>query len=87
MRPTSVSVTVQLLFFLMFLSVTTASTTDVPLPLSDRVAIQKLLEQFRKGWVSGNADAVRNTFASDAVLMPHHGVPPVVGTAAIKEFW
>jgi len=54
---------------------------------SDRAAIESVLEHFRAGWLSGDADAVRSTFASDAVLMPHHGLAPVVGMAAINEFW
>ena len=26
-------------------------------------------------------------FAADAVLLPHHGDPPVVGVRAIRDFW
>jgi uncharacterized protein (TIGR02246 family) len=71
----------------MFLVVGTAGAKDSSFPPGDQKEIQAVLEQFRQGWLSGSADAVRNTFTADAVLMPHHGVPPVVGMAAITEFW
>jgi uncharacterized protein (TIGR02246 family) len=65
----------------------TVAATEPPLPESDRAAIEAVLEHFRSGWLAGNADAVRSTFTSDAVLMPHHGLAPVVGMAAMNEFW
>ena len=57
------------------------------LPPSDVAAIRAVLERYRMGWLAGNPDTVRNCFTQDAVLLPHHGVLPVVGTAAINEFW
>jgi uncharacterized protein (TIGR02246 family) len=66
---------------------TSAHATDGAFAAKDQTAIQALLEQFRNGWLTGNSDAVRSTFTRDAVLMPHHGVPPVVGMPAINEFW
>lgn len=57
------------------------------LPASDSSSIRAVLEQYRGGWLNNNADAVRSTFTKDAVLMPHHGLAPVVGMAAINEFW
>jgi uncharacterized protein (TIGR02246 family) len=86
MRRLSRSVPIAFLAVLLTLSAIPA-TKEMKLPVSDRTAIQGLLERFRNGWLSGKADVVRSTFASDAVLMPHHGVPPVVGMAAINEFW
>jgi uncharacterized protein (TIGR02246 family) len=76
-----------LLVLITFMSLAPAHATDGTLAAKDQTAIQALLEQFRNGWLSGNADAVRSVFAKDAVLMPHHGVPPVVGIRAINEFW
>jgi uncharacterized protein (TIGR02246 family) len=63
--------------------------TDQGLPLSprDEARLHAVLEKYRTGWLSGNADKVRSSFTEDAVLMPHHGLPPVVGMAAINEFW
>ena len=54
---------------------------------SDAAAIRAVLERYRTGWLAGNPDTVRNCFTQDAVLLPHHGVLPVVGMAAINEFW
>jgi len=63
--------------------------TDKGLPLSpsDETALKAVLEKYRTGWLSGDTDAVRSSFTDDAVLMPHHGNPPVVGKVAINEFW
>jgi len=71
----------------MSLFVPTATGTDVSFSRDDQIAVQAVFEHFRNGWLSGSADAVLSTFAIDAVLMPHHGVPPVVGISAINEFW
>jgi len=76
--------------FLILISLCIPSPTcarDVSIAKKDEIAIQALLEQFRNGWLSGNAGVVRGTFTQDAVLMPHHGVRPVVGMQAINEFW
>jgi uncharacterized protein (TIGR02246 family) len=54
---------------------------------SDMIAIRAVFERYRTGWLAGDADAVRSCFTQDAVLMPHHGIPPIVGMAAINEFW
>jgi len=53
----------------------------------DASAIRTVLDRYRIGWLANDADAVRSTFTKDAVLIPHHGVAPVVGMAAIHEFW
>ena len=54
---------------------------------SDVAAIRALLERYRMGWLASNPDTVRRCFTQDAVRLPHHGVSPVVGMAAINEFW
>ena len=68
-------------------AVSMAHAQNPPLPTDDQAAIRKLLDQYRAAWLSGDAAGVRSVFTEDAVLMPHHGVTPVVGMAAIKEFW
>jgi len=67
----------------------TSGGTDqrTPISSSDVSAIRALLERYRTGWLANNADAVRGCFTVDAVLLPHHGLQPVVGMAAINEFW
>jgi uncharacterized protein (TIGR02246 family) len=44
-------------------------------------------EAYRVAWLAGDSAAVIRLFAPDAVLLPHHGDPPVVGLAAIRDFW
>jgi uncharacterized protein (TIGR02246 family) len=44
-------------------------------------------DAYRSGWLAGDSAAILRLFSSDAVLLPHHGDPPVVGLAAIREFW
>jgi uncharacterized protein (TIGR02246 family) len=41
----------------------------------------------RAGWLAGDSAAVLRLFAPGAVLLPHHGDPPVVGLDAIRRFW
>lgn len=57
------------------------------LPASDMSSIRAVLARYRSGWLANDANVVRGTFTKDAVLMPHHGLAPVVGMAAINEFW
>ena len=57
------------------------------LSAGDAIAIRAVLERYRASWLSGDNDSVRSSFTHDAVLLPHHGVPPVVGITAINEFW
>lgn len=44
-------------------------------------------EAYRVAWLAGDSAAVLRLFAPDAVLLPHHGDPPVVGLPAIRDFW
>jgi uncharacterized protein (TIGR02246 family) len=89
MTPSFFSRLLALATFLLSLIVVATAGTDNSATLSaaDRVAIRAVLERYRTGWLADSANTVRSTFAQDAVLMPHHGVPPVVGMEAINEFW
>ncbi|MGH9704655.1 MAG: YybH family protein [Candidatus Acidiferrales bacterium] len=53
----------------------------------DAAAIRAVLERYRTAWLSNDASGVRGAFTNDAVLIPHHGLLPIVGMAAINEFW
>ena len=64
-----------------------AAQSKPSLSSSDRDAIRAIHESYRRAWLAGDAQGVRNTFTDDAVLLPHHGVQPVVGMEAIKQFW
>jgi uncharacterized protein (TIGR02246 family) len=50
-------------------------------------AIKATIEAYRTSWLQGDAKGVLNTFAEDALLLPHHGDPPVQGIAAIQNYW
>jgi uncharacterized protein (TIGR02246 family) len=53
----------------------------------DVKAIKATIEAYRTSWLQGDAKGVLNTFAEDAVLLPHHGDPPVKGISAIQNYW
>lgn len=57
------------------------------LTAADRESITQVKATYRKAWLEGDAEGVRRLFAPEAVLMPHHGVPAVVGLKPITEFW
>ena len=54
---------------------------------ADGRSLRAVNEAYRAAWLAGDSAAVLRLFASDAVLLPHHGDPPVVGLAAIQAFW
>lgn len=49
--------------------------------------IKQLHEKYRKAWLAGDADGVRSVFVDEPVLLPHHGVAPVVGHDQMNTFW
>jgi ketosteroid isomerase-like protein len=53
----------------------------------DARSLQAVNEAYRAAWLAGDSAAVLRLFAPDAVLLPHHGDPPVVGLPAIRAFW
>lgn len=57
------------------------------LTASDENAIQATIEEYRTGWLANDAKGVLKTFTDDAVLLPAHGAPAVVGIAAIEKYW
>jgi uncharacterized protein (TIGR02246 family) len=57
------------------------------LPEADRAAIRAVNEAYRAAWLANDSAAVMRTLTDDAVLIPHHGVAPVEGAAAIRDFW
>jgi len=59
----------------------------VSLAAADTERIKLVLEKYRTAWLANDADAVRATLTKDAVLLPHHGLNPIVGVTAINEFW
>ncbi len=64
-----------------------ASAHDAALSPDEIVAIRATCERFRQGWLDNDAERVMAEMTADAVIMPHHGVKPRVGAAAIRAFW
>lgn len=66
-----------------------AASAECPPGLSpqDRAAIRAVLEAYRTSWLKGDAQGVLDTLTADAVLLPAHGAPAVVGTEAITKYW
>lgn len=52
----------------------------------DSDAIRQLAEDWRSGWLAGDADALLALYADDPVLMPW-GQPPVLGKDAIRPLY
>lgn len=53
----------------------------------DEDAIKATIEAYRTCWLANDAKGVLKTFTDDAVLLPAHGTPAVVGIAAIEKYW
>ena len=49
-------------------------------------AIKQLADDWRSGWLAGDAEALLNLYADKPVLMPQ-GQPPVVGKDAIRSLY
>ena len=54
---------------------------------SDRKAVVQVLDEYVNAWLAGDAERVMRVMSDDAVLMPHHGLQPVVGAKAIRAWW
>ncbi|MEO5613194.1 MAG: SgcJ/EcaC family oxidoreductase [Sphingomicrobium sp.] len=66
----------------------TASTADAqPFSKSGRAEIQRLPQRLTQGWLNNNHHQVMALFAPEAVFIPHDGVHPRRGWAALKQFW
>ena len=50
-------------------------------------ALREVHEAYRRAWLANDPEGVLRLFDSHAVLMPHHGLDPVVGLEAIRRFW
>lgn len=50
-------------------------------------AVKAAQQAYVDAWLANDADAVMATLTDDAIMIPHHGVDPMVGTEAIRLFW
>jgi uncharacterized protein (TIGR02246 family) len=64
-----------------------ARAAETRLAPADEQKVRAVLDDYRRAWLANDADAVLRLFTRDAVLMPHHGVEPVVGIDAARAFW
>jgi uncharacterized protein (TIGR02246 family) len=56
-------------------------------PEDETRALREVHEAYRRAWLASDTEGVMRLFAADAVLMPHHGLAPVVEAEAIRAFW
>jgi len=64
-----------------------SKTEPGKLTLDDEKAIRATIEAYRTAWLANDSKAVLSTFTDDAVVMPAHGAPAVVGITAIEKYW
>ncbi len=57
------------------------------LTADDEKAIRATIETYRTAWLANDSKGVLKTFTDDAVLLPAHGSPAVVGITAIEKYW
>lgn len=56
-------------------------------PISDQSKFTALPARLTAGWLHNSRNEVMSLFAPEAVFIPHDGVKPHVGKAAIDQFW
>ncbi len=54
---------------------------------ADEAGIRRACAAYVSAWLANDKAAVLATLADDAVLMPAHGRPAIVGKPAIEAFW
>ena len=72
---------------ILVLAAASSATGRSELSPEEAKRIQSVLVDYRAAWLKSDQQGVLRAFTPDAVLMPHHGVEPVTGIAAIREFW
>jgi uncharacterized protein (TIGR02246 family) len=68
-------------------SMLSGSNDRSELSADDEKAIRTTIEAYRTMWLANDVKGVLNTFTDDAVLLPAHGAPAVVGMSAIEKYW
>ena len=56
-------------------------------PATELGRLRAVNDSYRHAWLAGDSAAVLRLFTPGAVLLPHHGDPPVLGIEAIRAFW
>ena len=57
------------------------------LTATDVNAIKTTIEAYRTAWLANDRQGVLKTFSQDAVVLPAHGAPAIVGIADIEKYW
>ena len=74
--------------FTIFLIACTKLNTTTSFTEKDKELIKLIPNAYANGFLKEDRDAILGLFSEDAVLIPHHGVSPVIGLESIKEhFW
>lgn len=81
------AILISFLFLAAANSVSAAKGQSGGLTADDENAIKATIAAYRTAWLANDAQGVLETFTDDAVLLPAHGAPAVVGMAAIKVYW
>ena len=72
----------------MALSACADSNTVSSLTQQDKKIIRSIADSYTNGFLEDDRTEIMGLFSADAVLIPHHGDPPVIGTEAIRDhFW
>jgi len=71
----------------MLLACASISAAAAPFTKADRAQVARIHAQFTAGWRHSSRSEVMNLFAPEAVFIPHDGVKPHIGKAAIEQFW
>jgi uncharacterized protein (TIGR02246 family) len=69
-----------------------AATASLPLAAADLPSreakeIRRVVQEYVDRWKTGDGSSVMELLTDDAVLLPHHGLAPVVGATAIRAWW
>lgn len=76
------------LLAVVFSSVCAAASECAPLSAEEQRAVAAANQAYPLAWLAGEPEGVMRTLTDDAVLIPHHGDPPVEGAAAIRRhYW
>jgi uncharacterized protein (TIGR02246 family) len=78
---------ITLLFVASLIVPSSAKDQTSGLARQDENAIRATIEAYRTAWLKNDAKGVLKTFTDDAVLLPAHGAPAVIGIAAIEKYW
>ena len=68
-------------------SVFSSSPQPSELTAADVKAIKTTIEAYRTAWLANDRDGVLKTFTSDAIVLPAHGAPAVIGITEIEKYW